>query len=220
MLLMNNLFYLKRAFTLSEVLITLVIIGVIAAITVPTIYANSKEQEIKALFNKNLSVISQSLYLYYIQEGDRPNGQDFSARTFKNIYIKSFNVLQDYNIDGFYNSNKNSNLYKNYNGTSNLEYYMFDDGQFIVNDGSFILIENPNLGENNNRVIISVDVNGPYKKPNRLGRDLFMFQLLDNGKLLPMGAKDTLYPYETYCSKTSTHKMNGAGCAVKMNVKK
>ena len=206
----------KRAFTLAEVLITLVIIGVVAAITVPTIIANSKDEEIKSMLKKNHSVIAQALYRYYLEQGYNPSGREFDARTFKDIFKKGFNVLKDYGITGLYSSGKNPDLYKNYTGTSNLDFYIFDDGQFIINDGTLIMVENPSLGAGKNRVIISVDVNGPFKKPNRLGKDLFMFHLLDNGKLLPMGHKDTLYPYDKYCSKTSSDKMNGAGCTVKV----
>ena len=36
---------MKKAFTLSEVLIALTIIGVVAAITVPTLFANYTEEE-------------------------------------------------------------------------------------------------------------------------------------------------------------------------------
>ena len=42
---------------------------------------------------------------------------------------------------------------------------------------------------------------------------LFTFQLMDDGKLLPMGAKDTDYTdQDIYCSKTSTNSFNGIGC--------
>ena len=206
----------KKAFTLAEVLLTLVIIGVVAAITMPTLIANSKEEEIKSLLKKNNSVINQALYRYYMEEGYLPSGREFDARTFKKIYQKGFSILKDYGLYDYYYAGRNEDVYKNYTGTNNLNYYMFDDGQFIINDGSFIMIDNPSAGANNNRVFISVDVNGPSKGPNRLGKDLFMFQLVNNGKLLPMGHKDTIYPYDRYCSKTSTDQMNGAGCTVEV----
>ena len=64
---------------------------------------------------------------------------------------------------------------------------------------------------------ISVDVNGFNKKPNRFGQDLFMFQIDDKGKLLPMGTMGTTFYSATdaNCSRTSTGKMNGAGCTTK-----
>jgi len=69
-----------------------------------------------------------------------------------------------------------------------------------------IMMEN-----DSDNLLISVDVNGPNKKPNRWGHDLFTFQVMDNGKLLPMGAEGTAYD-ESYCSKSSTNDRNGIGC--------
>lgn len=204
----------KMAFTLAEVLLTLVIIGVVAAMTVPTIIENTKEQEIRSLLKKNHSIIAQALHFYYIDYGIIPKGSDFEARTFKDVFIRHFNILKDHGIDGYYSSSKNYNEYKNYNGTNTLYHYLFDDGQFVLNDGSFIMIENPQ--SSTNRVFITVDVNGYGKKPNRLGKDLFMFQVSNEGKLLPMGAEGTLYPADAYCSKTSDNDLNGAGCTVKV----
>ena len=47
--------YSLKAFTLSEVLITLVIIGIIAAITVPVLYADFKKEELRVGFTKAYS---------------------------------------------------------------------------------------------------------------------------------------------------------------------
>ena len=66
----------------------------------------------------------------------------------------------------------------------------------------------------NGTILISVDVNGIYKKPNRWGHDLFTFQIMDDGKLLPMGAEGTKYKSD-YCSLTSSDGSNGIGCTYK-----
>jgi hypothetical protein len=103
-----------------------------------------------------------------------------------------------------------SNIYKNYTGTTNLYMSMFDDGQFVLPDGSFILIDN---GGGSNYLFISIDVNGYKKGPNRLGQDLFMFQIRNSdGKLVPMGAPGSS---GRTCSTTSTSSMNGEGCTYK-----
>ena len=52
----------KRAFTLAEVLITLVVIGVIAAITVPTIVANYRREATSAKLKKFYSTLHQVSY--------------------------------------------------------------------------------------------------------------------------------------------------------------
>lgn len=55
----------KLGFTLAEVLITLVIIGVIAAMTVPTLMSNTNAQEFRAGLKKAISGVNQALTLHY-----------------------------------------------------------------------------------------------------------------------------------------------------------
>ena len=55
----------KLGFTLAEVLITLVIIGVIAAMTVPTLMNNTNAQEFRSALKKAISGANQALTLNY-----------------------------------------------------------------------------------------------------------------------------------------------------------
>ena len=169
--------------------------------------------------------------MYYAQNGERLTFDTVGSHELKPILIKYMNVLHDcgwgaehtdeelkkvcipnYTNEG--TTDKNSKVYKNFNGTNTIFLSLFDDGQFILNDGSLILLENSSAG---GRLYISVDVNGYLKNPNRLGQDLFMFQIDAKGNLLPMGAKGTQYynANDAFCSKTSTSDMNGAGCTIK-----
>ncbi len=50
----------SSGFTLSEVLITLGIIGVVAAITIPTLIANTNGQKYRSQFKKTLSTLAQA----------------------------------------------------------------------------------------------------------------------------------------------------------------
>lgn len=59
-------------------------------------------------------------------------------------------------------------------------------------------------------MLISIDVNGMNKGPNLYGRDLFTFEITNEGKLLPSGAVGTSSVF--LCSKTSTSSMNGGAC--------
>ncbi len=54
----------KPAFTLAEVLITLGIIGVVAAMTMPALIANYKNKELAVRAKRTYSVISQAIKLY------------------------------------------------------------------------------------------------------------------------------------------------------------
>ena len=53
----------KFAFTLAEVLVTLGIIGVVAAITMPTLVANNREKQLITALKKNNALIEQSLFM-------------------------------------------------------------------------------------------------------------------------------------------------------------
>lgn len=64
----------KQGFTLAEVLITLVIIGVIAAMTLPSLLGGTNKQEIKTGLQKAMSTLSQAVTLHYAL-----TGEDFST---------------------------------------------------------------------------------------------------------------------------------------------
>ena len=53
----------RAAFTLAEVLITLAIIGVVAAMTIPTLIANYQKKVLKTQFMKKYAEISQAVLL-------------------------------------------------------------------------------------------------------------------------------------------------------------
>lgn len=77
----------KLGFTLAEVLITLVIIGVIAAMTVPTLMNNTNAQEFRSALKKAISATNQALTLHYALEGlsaqDYTSGSDLVDDVFK-----------------------------------------------------------------------------------------------------------------------------------------
>ena len=52
---------MKKSFTLAEVLITLGIIGVVAAMTLPSLIGNYKKRETVTILKKAYSEISQAL---------------------------------------------------------------------------------------------------------------------------------------------------------------
>ena len=216
------------AFTLAEALITLGIIGVVAAMTLPAVINNSRNKQLEAGLKRSYSVISQALDQYQAETGERITIENQGSHTLKPILMRYLKTVQDcgFGADEANKScipNKNylpeedradARAYRTYNGKSEIQMTLFDDGQFVLNDGSLILIENI-IGYN--RLYISVDVNGYNKNPNRLGQDLFMFQIDSKGTLLPMGVKGTNYynAADDYCSPASTTNLNGAGCTYK-----
>ncbi len=61
-----------QAFTLAEVLITLAIIGVVAAITIPSVVSNSQQQEFKTGLRKAVSVLNSAITMNMALDGESP----------------------------------------------------------------------------------------------------------------------------------------------------
>lgn len=210
----------KLAFTLAEVLITLGIIGIVAAITIPQLINNYKAKRLRTQFLKSYSTIQQA---FKEMEADDVSTDPTTYNTLE--YYKTFmNYLQtpmDCGIgDNKYlpcvymrdSSSKDYKPYKTYNGKTNTSMILFDDGQIALQDGTLLLFENyaPRM-----RVFVSVDLNGYNNKPNRWGYDLFTFQLVDN-QLKAMGDTGTTYTdLSTYCNVNSQDEYNGIACAKK-----
>ena len=60
---------LEKGFTMAEVLITLAIIGIVAAMTLPSLINNRRSKALETALKKNYSVIEQVLNMYYAQKG-------------------------------------------------------------------------------------------------------------------------------------------------------
>lgn len=77
----------RSAFTLAEVLITLGIIGVVAAMTIPTLMSNTGKQEFKTGFKKMISVMNQAVTMNYaLDSSDLADVVGTSATADINIY--------------------------------------------------------------------------------------------------------------------------------------
>ena len=86
---------MKQGFTLAEVLITIGIIGVVAAITIPTLIQNFKKQETSARLKKFYSMMSQALIM---SQEDNGMIEDWG---------KSSYIIDD---DGKYDEDANSEI--------------------------------------------------------------------------------------------------------------
>ena len=126
----------------------------------------------------------------------------------KKEFVKYFKIIKDCNFEDCLKVN-DKNVYKDLTNKYDTFTKFIDDGQFILHDGTMIMLNDAA----NEPLLISFDVNGPYKKPNRYGQDLFTFQIMENGKLLPMGADGTWYTDENFCSTEKGDIKNGLTCA-------
>ena len=183
-----------RGFTLAEVLITLVIIGVIAAMTIPTLINKTNKQEYVSRLKKAYSTLSQATNRIIADEG-MPRGDiggwATSTENIYNLYRKYLNKAKacDNGITGCF-----SGTYTRMNGVVNSLDTGVDRYGLILSDGIAFLFQNNDFsmdcslkgcGTNEKCQHILVDVNGP-KGPNIVGQDTFAFSLTADG-LVPSG---------------------------------
>lgn len=74
----------RLGFTLAEVLITLVIIGVIAAMTIPSLLQNTNQQEYISAAKKAVSALNQAITLNYALDGEDAGDSTSSLYTMFN----------------------------------------------------------------------------------------------------------------------------------------
>ena len=86
---------MKKGFTLAEVLITLVIIGVIAAMTIPTLMNSTNQQEFRVGLKKAISTLNQAMSLNYALEGKNVGDTDLTttANVVDNLFKKRMSVI-------------------------------------------------------------------------------------------------------------------------------
>ena len=198
-------------FTLAEVLITLAIIGVVAAMTLPTLIQNQQKRSLEVATQKFYSNMSQAVKKYMADEGvddlrNTPLEYDWNSNlsyeendaneakaqeaceNFVQKYLKVVKVCED----GCFADN-----YAMQNGEISYAIGAKSDytGKFVLADGSVIDIESLNCSP----ITLYVDING-RKGPNKIGYDLWSMHIfydgsIDEGGVTPECKKDNKYCY-------------------------
>ena len=164
----------KCAFTLAEVLITLGIIGIVAAMTMPTLLANYRKKQTVTQLKKAYSEIQQALKLSEAQNGEL-SGWSFdstqaSREKFANEYfMKYFKIIKKC----MPSSEECFSDLRNINGTA-VTWNIIPSSiySFITASGYSILFWT-HAGGNGGWVY--VDIDGPQKGEGRYGKDIFPF---------------------------------------------
>lgn len=157
----------KIGFSLAEVLITLGIIGIIAAITIPSLITKYQKQRTVTQLKKTYSVLQQAIKMASEEYGDcegweyNLTGEEFIKRYFL-PYLKATEV----------------NMPLTYIDLKGVVQKDTSHPKFMLNDGSIIMyIYTEGMFECRNHLV--VDLNGSAG-PNRLGRDVFILSFFEN----------------------------------------
>lgn len=208
---------IKRGFTLAEVLITLVVIGIIAAITIPSLINKTNEQETVVGVKKAYSILSQAVNMAKTENGDLNTW--FADND--NNKVGFVNKLKSYLSVVKYCRNSQDCLHpdsKYLDGTSFLNYWK-NRPTLVLQDGSIAVFYFGDskcdtaygLSEPYTRVCgdLVIDVNG-QKNPNTIGMDMFHFLITKYG-IFPSGDA-SIFEASNYSFDTCNTDDSGFGC--------
>ena len=182
----------KAAFTLAEVLITLGIIGIVAAMTMPSLLANYRQRVIISQLKKSFSTLQTAINTTNVEYGMPYDCYNIGwggyhvtqCSEFWNDFLKQLKIIKScrYTDDscGVKYKTKDQVLAEGgsiFNSTCSF----FDKGptDYIINilaDGSYIITYGGKNPLSNHYVYFGIDVNGE-KGPNKWGYDLFYLML-------------------------------------------
>ncbi len=221
---------MKKGFTLAEVLITLGIIGVISAMTIPALQTKINRSKVETIFKEDYSIIQQVLKMAEAQDASIetiPNSNVEALKTWFKRYMepnmKTVSVC--YNTAGCWANTGTKTLQGNNvkfdrknvgigndiitirltNG-SNLNFDVYNSGEYKQIFG----IETTNL----DTFVIFIDTNGD-NQPNVVGKDIYVL-VWKEGSLLPAGNDVSTDEVNKNCSMTATGQNAGYYCAKRL----
>ena len=186
------------AFTLAEVLITLGIIGIVAAMTLPSLIGKWQKKATVTQLKRTYTVLAQAVQRSIADYGDPsgwglewfyntdPTGENLQKfiETFSSTYIVPYLAkINKIEFGSFKDLGYKEIIFK---GSGDYSQQMLDSkGQMLVlNDGSILQIRmsTTNYGTDEDRddkfvdIYIIADING-LRGANTVGKDIFMFQV-------------------------------------------
>ena len=210
----------KKAFTLAEVLITLGVIGVVAAMTIPGLISKYQKRVIETTLKEDFSIFSQVNKMMVANDValdlETADASDAAIKQWFNTYMLPYMNVSTvcYGTAGCWgkyqdtrrlNGSRFTECAKNLGcGTNGIS--------FIMNNGTMVALD---IGSNSQlRTIFGVDstastclkmyvdVNGD-KKPNKIGVDIFLMTFTEDG-FVPAGYSKTPTELQQNCSPNST----------------
>lgn len=216
------MFILKKGFTLAEILIALMIIGIIAMLVVPGMISSTTETEYNSGIKKAYANLSQAIKMIQVNNSGVVNVGTDDSPLLRNDFC---NVMSCAKI-GTAQDILGPTDYKFYKG----EFWGWPSTDATcaaaeLNNGNLVCFYNYNNCTGNGYFPnacgdVEIDINGK-KGPNMIGKDLFDFWIMRQGEnkgyiIVPVGVQgDTFAGLPNGCTSGSTSITTSAGCAAK-----
>ena len=199
-----------KGFTLAEVLVTLGIIGVVSAMTVPTLMQNYQRQSYVTQLHKTYNEMSQALLRYQTDRNAlNLTEAGLTSQDAVNDFIRTYfkNVKECDSMDNCF-----ADSYKSMNGET-VNSYSRTVKSFVLANGAAI---RPGYSPSTFSIVnLSVDINGA-KGPNIVGRDLFWLYIYKNGLIDDYSIEGNNAPLSTDDRETSFQELclknHDSGC--------
>ena len=179
----QKIFGKDKAFTLAEVLSVVVILGVVAAIMIPSTITKVQKRETLTRFRIAYNLLTDITERARIENGGYPPSNMNSTDIFNTYFRPYLSIARDC---GTGNQQGNDRCFAGQNGS----WYNIDNGNgcgyncnsyykvILKNGMSLAAGDNSTAGFN-----IFVDINGPKKGYSKLGQDVFMFSWVSDSTL-------------------------------------
>lgn len=177
----------KFGFTMSEILITIGVIGVVSAITLPTLIKKYNNYVTAQKLKKAYNTLSNGIRMAEVDYGpmkDWPKGADMGDMreyyaTYFQPYFKGIRLCSSTTKCGYKNFDKNKWTGANWGVETGSDRILFQ-----LADGTVAFY--PKSSGSTYVIHFYVDINGP-QKPNELNKDVYMFIRGTTKGIEPMG---------------------------------
>ena len=192
----------KSGFTLAEILVTLGIIGIVAALTTPSLVSSYQKSKVGPTLRKFINTIETANQ--HIMGDDNVDTLSGSISTDKEYIEKLAKYLK-----GSPERMENGSLatisqiadYYGSIGHSNAKpIFTFATGDAFAVSYFEVTEESKQKARDSYKGAVGTiyyDINGFGNKPDRLAKDIFIFSLDNNGTVLPYGGKQYKNAYNT-----------------------
>ncbi|MFH0701951.1 MAG: type II secretion system protein [bacterium] len=197
--------FFRKGFTLAEVLMTLTILGIIAAVSMVVLLPKIQDAENKTAFVSTYSVIDQATSQIRADNGGSLKSVFTSNNILRDKFKEYLNTVksctQGQSLGNCWHNNDGSSKYLNGNPITS---YNTASSGIVLNNGVLVYLtnSNPNCTSTTYCGLISVDVNG-WKGPNTMGKDIYYIWIYENN----------IKPNDSNNCNTSS---SGNGCAAKV----